>query len=104
MKFVKIKSINKSRVAPIYHLTVEKNHNFFANRLCVHNCGYRNEVLVRFKYVGHHSFSADTSKIYCKGDKIAQLVIRKTEKMDFKFVDELDATERNLGGFGSTGN
>ncbi len=84
--------------------SISKKQLILANGIGLVDGGYRNEVLVRFKYVGHHSFSADASKIYHKGDKIAQLVIRKTEKMDFEFADELDVTSRNMGGFGSTGN
>ena len=38
-----------------------------------------------------------------RGDRIAQLVIQRVEHADFVVVDELDDTERGLGGFGSTG-
>lgn len=38
-----------------------------------------------------------------KGDKIAQLVIQKVETPGIFEVDELDATVRGEGGFGSTG-
>ena len=38
-----------------------------------------------------------------KGDRIAQLVIQKFEPVTFEEVDELSSTERNAGGFGSTG-
>ncbi|HEV7330643.1 MAG TPA: dUTP diphosphatase [Flavisolibacter sp.] len=37
------------------------------------------------------------------GERIAQLVIQKVEKADWQQVDVLDKTERNTGGFGSTG-
>lgn len=37
------------------------------------------------------------------GDRIAQLVIQKTEKVDWISVQELAVTERNSGGFGHTG-
>ncbi|MDP4133962.1 MAG: dUTP diphosphatase [Bacillota bacterium] len=37
------------------------------------------------------------------GDRIAQLVITKTESVSFTETDELDNTERADGGFGSTG-
>ena len=40
---------------------------------------------------------------YKKGDKIGQLLIRKTIHMPFEFVDELGSTARGTGGFGSTG-
>ena len=38
-----------------------------------------------------------------RGDRIAQLVIQHVEQVDWKEVDELDATERDTFGFGSTG-
>jgi len=37
------------------------------------------------------------------GDRIAQAVLMKHEKVKFDFVDELKETERGEGGFGSTG-
>lgn len=37
------------------------------------------------------------------GDRIAQLVIQKCEDIEFVEVDELSASERGDGGFGSTG-
>lgn len=41
-------------------------------------------------------------KIYKKGDKIGQLVVSQTNPAEFNFVNELDATVRGEGGFGST--
>ncbi len=38
-----------------------------------------------------------------RGDRIAQLVIQKVERADFVEVERLPASERGLGGFGSTG-
>lgn len=37
------------------------------------------------------------------GDKIAQLIIQPLPPVDLEEVDELDDTERGVGGFGSTG-
>ena len=37
------------------------------------------------------------------GDRIAQLVIQKTEKVSWEPVEELAITARNAGGFGHTG-
>jgi dUTP pyrophosphatase len=37
------------------------------------------------------------------GDRIAQMVIQKVEKIEWKPVPELEVTERNAGGFGHTG-
>lgn len=38
-----------------------------------------------------------------RGDKVCQLVFQKVETAEFTEVEELDATERGDGGFGSTG-
>ena len=37
------------------------------------------------------------------GDRIAQIVLQKVEQAVWKTVEELEATERNAGGFGHTG-
>ena len=37
------------------------------------------------------------------GDRIAQMVMQKIEKAEWKPVDHLEVTERNAGGFGHTG-
>lgn len=37
------------------------------------------------------------------GDRIAQMVIQKVEKIDWSLSNELEQTERSAGGFGSTG-
>ena len=42
-------------------------------------------------------------RLYKKGDKIAQLVVEKTEYAEIQEVIELDETIRGAGGFGSTG-
>ena len=42
-------------------------------------------------------------KLYKKGDKIAQLVLEKTEYAKIVEVTELDETDRGEGRFGSTG-
>ena len=60
--------------------------------------GYRGEIKV---VVVNLDPSAD---IYVKrGDKIAQLVIQAVERAELEEVEELPATERSDGGFGSTG-
>jgi dUTP pyrophosphatase len=37
------------------------------------------------------------------GDRIAQMVLQKVEKIEWLETDRLDDTERGMGGFGSTG-
>ena len=38
-----------------------------------------------------------------RGDRIAQLVIQRFERVEWQEVDDLDDSERGLGGWGSTG-
>lgn len=38
-----------------------------------------------------------------KGDRIAQMIVAKYERIDWEEVDEIDATDRGSGGFGHTG-
>lgn len=37
------------------------------------------------------------------GDRIAQMVFQKVEKMEWQLVDSLESTQRGEGGFGHTG-
>lgn len=95
MKYLKIKKIEPARSEPVYHLTVEKNHNFFANDLLVHNCGYRGEIKFRFKHIPN-------TAMYQVGDRVGQLIIVPYPTIELDEVSELSSTERNDGGFGST--
>jgi dUTP pyrophosphatase len=84
-----------------------------ANSIGLIDNGYRGELLVRFKATArgvtqesltHAHNNPYICLKYNKGDRIAQLVIRKTELMEIEEVEELTETERGLGGFGSSGN
>ena len=59
--------------------------------------GYRGEVRVIL-------FNVGISRLIRKGDKIAQLSIKKVYDFEFVEVDSLDESDRGEGGFGSTGN
>lgn len=58
---------------------------------------YRGEIIVMLRNVG---MDARTVRV---GDRIAQGVVAKVERLEFQVVEELDETERGEGGFGSTG-
>jgi len=49
------------------------------------------------------NLDTQTSISVARGDKIAQLVIQRVERMVVDEVDELDETTRGENGFGSTG-
>ena len=48
------------------------------------------------------NFSAEEHTIH-PGDRIAQMVIQRVEKIKWQSVEELEETQRNAGGFGHTG-
>lgn len=58
---------------------------------------YRGEIGVILINHGEEPYSISV------GDRIAQLVLRRTEDVIPVFVDELTETNRGTGGFGSTG-
>ena len=58
---------------------------------------YRGEVAAIFYHI-----LPDMPK-YEVGDRVVQICLGKTEKIEFEEVDELSETQRGTGGFGSTG-
>lgn len=68
-----------------------------ANAVGVVDADYTGEIVVAL-----HNDSAHNQTIQ-DGERIAQLVIMPFLPVNFEVVDELDATERGAGGFGSTG-
>ncbi len=60
--------------------------------------GYRDELAVLLV-----NTDPDAAYEVQRGDRIAQLVIQRVESADFGEVEELDESQRGLGGFGSTG-
>ena len=68
-----------------------------ANGVGVIDCDYRGELI--FAY-----FNGSAGKLnVAPGIRIGQMVLRKTHILDVEEVDSLDSTEREYGGFGSTG-
>ena len=64
---------------------------------CVNKLDYRGEV----GFIGE-SQNGNIVKIE-KGQRIAQLIIKKNEDVELVQVDELSDTERGEGGYGSSG-
>ena len=58
---------------------------------------YRGEIKIILANFGKEPF------IINRGDRIAQLIVAKYEKIDWEPVDTLPDSERGEGGFGSTG-
>ena len=97
--------------------SISKYNLSLCNSVGLIDSGYRDTIKIRFNYLaqpenytisssGGNSYicvSIDSSKIYSKGDKIAQLIFSKHIHPKIKMVDSLGETSRNVGGFGSTG-
>ena len=58
---------------------------------------YRGEIKVILVNLSNEAFTINP------GERIAQMVVARYEKVEWDEVDTLDATERGAGGFGSTG-
>lgn len=67
------------------------------NTPCTIDSDYRGELKILLYNVSNQSFSVE------RGMRIAQLVFAPVTKATFKTVDDLDASDRGTGGWGSTG-
>jgi dUTP pyrophosphatase len=61
------------------------------------DCDYRGEVKVGLINLGKAAYSIK------RGERIAQMIIGRVYQAQAQEVEVLDTTERNSGGFGSTG-
>jgi dUTP pyrophosphatase len=66
-----------------------------SNCVGVLDSGYRGELRLRFKKLGHETYNV--------GDKVGQIIILPFPKIVFEEVKNLSSTQRNENGFGSTG-
>ncbi|MFA6593921.1 MAG: dUTP diphosphatase [Candidatus Buchananbacteria bacterium] len=66
-----------------------------ANSVGVLDSGYRGELKVRFRKSGDNDYNI--------GDRIAQIIILPFPQVEFSEVEELSASKRGSGAFGSTG-
>lgn len=62
------------------------------------DAGYRGEVGI----IVYNASPTEAITIK-KGDRVAQIVLKKFEEIEWQVIAELDETSRNEGGFGSTG-
>jgi len=58
---------------------------------------YRGEVKIAVINLGEKSYT------FHRGDRIAQMIIKRVYQAEIILVEELDETKRNTGGFGHTG-
>ncbi len=74
------------------------NHGIsLANGIGTIDSDYRGEIKVILINLGTEPFHIK------HGDRIAQMILTKYEKIDFKLVSELNDTDRGKNGFGHTG-
>lgn len=86
------------RIAPRSGLAVKHGIDVLGG---VIDADYRGEIKVILHRIGAHP--AIPSMSFQKGDRIAQLIIERCYDAEFVEFDELPPTDRDQGGFGSTG-
>ncbi len=74
-----------------------KNGISLVNGIGTIDSDYRGEVKIILINLGNEDFTIDN------GDRIAQMVLAKYERVEFQVVEDLDETHRGKGGFGHTG-
>lgn len=91
--------------------SISKYNLSLCNSVGLIDTDYRHEILVRFNYVwqpedyviinGRVFGKPNPSKIYKRGEAVAQIKVTVVERVRFHLTDSLDSTTRT-GGFGST--
>lgn len=79
--------------------SISKTPLALANCVGVIDPPYRGEIKMRFKRWQEQREDQE----YVFGDRVGQLVIVKTEEIEWEEVDELPESVRGEGGFGSSG-
>lgn len=76
--------------------SVYKTSLDLTNAVGVIDSGYRGSIMFKFRYL-------EAGMVYDVGDRVGQLIILPYPEIEFEEVEELSNSERNDGGFGSTG-
>ena len=91
-----------------YHLEIVPrssltNKNYLLkNSIGIIDNDYRGEICFRFYEPQVALFLSENYPTYEKGDKIGQIIIRKTIYANIEEVESLPDTQRGIGGFGSS--
>lgn len=80
--------------------SISNKFQYLTNSVGVIDSGYTGEIKFRFRNL--FTIPAQSDSIYQPGDKIGQMIIIPYPKIEFEEVTELEQTERNTGGFGSS--
>ncbi len=76
--------------------SISKTPHSLRNSVGVIDSGYRGEIMVKFA-------GNSTPTSYKVGDRVAQIIIMPFPSVEFQEVQDLSASDRGTGGFGSTG-
>jgi dUTPase len=97
--------------------SISKYNLLLCNSVGTVDNSYRGEIKLRFKYISQpkdfvvdrtscgekfYTF-LDYSKIYNKGDKIGQISGEWVNNIKWEYINDLNETNRGVGGFGHTG-
>lgn len=82
--------------------SIRKKPYSLANSVGVIDPDYRGEIFVSMRYNAYSDPTGENQ--YHIGDAVAQLVVIKTEELEFEEIEELTQTVRGIGGHGSTDN
>jgi dUTP pyrophosphatase len=80
--------------------SISKYDLLLCNSVGIIDASYRGRLKLRFKVTGPY----EKAKIYSKGDRIGQLILRPLLSSKIEVVNDVSETSRGAGGFGSTGN
>ena len=94
--FIEVPEGYEAQVRPRSGLAI-KNGITVLNAPGTIDADYRGEVKVILINLSNEPFTIQN------GDRIAQMVIAKYEKISWNIVEQLSETERGVGGFGSSG-
>ncbi len=75
--------------------SVSNTDLILANSVGVLDSGYRGELKLRFKKVGEHDYQI--------GERVGQIIVIPFPTIEFEEVENLEDSQRGIGGFGSSG-
>ena len=81
--------------------SISKTSMMLRNSVGVIDSGYRGTIKLKFK--SFSSPTGDRTNIYGLGDRVGQIMLIQRPQIELEEVDDLTASERGIGGFGSTG-
>jgi dUTP pyrophosphatase len=100
--------------AGFFMMLVPRSSNSKTNLMLTNHCGivdsgYRGEVMFKYKPYKWNDNSQESFlemvkfETYKIGDRVGQGIILPYPQIEFEEVEELSVTERNTGGYGSSG-